>query len=150
MDANRLDAGVGVFLKSSSLIGLLLAGGAAYLLLKNKQGIATTDYGETMESFVPPPTTGNLTSVSSGGALRQQTFLSPTEGVKMINSVVGSGGTLLSAGRTLVKQNSTFTDEKGNTYRTGSNQTVSRLANNQVKVLTVRSVTPGTSRWGAS
>jgi hypothetical protein len=138
-------------LKSESLLLLGAVGVGIYLLTKTPTATATDAYtttggmGATVSAPVPVPQAAQPVFVSSqtgAGAVVSQQIRSVRNGLDFINNSFNYGRTITSPGASLVGPNTTFSDNSGNTYHTDSNQSVQRLANGQVKVVTVQPMRP--------
>lgn len=117
-------------------LGALAAG--AYFLLR-RGGSAFAASGDT-SPLAPSPVLQTVYKDASGATqVRTQPFKSVPDGIAYLNRAWTSGETIVSPGATLVPQNTRFSYQ-GENYATGANQTVSRLGDGSIKVLSVRSI----------
>lgn len=126
--------------QNSSYVTIGLLALCGYLLYKyNASTPNSTDAGFNSDY-------GMVTTTSPTGKLQTTKVTTVKQGVELINDAIVNGSQILPTGQTLVGSNRTFSDQSGNTYRTGSNQTVQQLAgSSSPKVITVTPVKSGTS-----
>jgi len=142
---------MGVLVKTSTIALIGIGALALYAFKKSSNGSndwsssggAYGDVPNALGENTPSTPSSNAlrapyeaVTMTPNGALKSTPITSASQGVAFINSELASGNRLTSAGATLVPQNTTFS-VGSNTYKTGSAQTVSRLADGSIKVLSV-------------
>lgn len=130
-------------MKTSTMIAIgALAVGAYFLFRRGGQAFAAS--GDTTPLASSPVLQTVYKDASGATQVRTQPFKSVPEGIAYLNQAWSSGERIVSPGATLVPQNTRFVYQ-GQNYATGANQTVSRLGDGSIKVLSVRSISPSSS-----